>query len=237
MPLFLKRAATGGRATVTVDHHGEKITLELHAEGPRVAQAEALMLRLQGLQVAAKRVTALERRLNGGTISADEFDEQARCLDDARAQEKITAEQYRISSELLKAARDGEPVSPDEFRQLSQEIEEWQRIANLDGMLDEYLLASIAGWDIYETEDAMRTGAEPLPVTRETLAAPVFTRELKLSMLERIRAHYTLADTEGKESSESLQNGSQTKSTQPEKSQISTPSISSQENMANGHAM
>jgi len=211
MPAFIELAAE----TIEVQYKGQPLTLEIHPDGPQMESPILAVYRVEQFQRIGERIRALEKQLYSPDGKAEEGAETRELKDD---------------------------LSLEEYNRVSAQIEQWAGAGSMRPFLVDYLHASIIGWDLYASREEYEKGSPPLPVSREILNDPKRWGENDLlAAFDKITAHYNMTDAEGKESSATLQDGSETQTHQqesaPAESQASTPIISSQESTAPAPAL
>jgi hypothetical protein len=166
-------------------------TLFIHPDGMIVGNSTQLQLQFERTRRAAKNVDRIRKKLLGGQLSRDEWEEAQRKLDEQMAEgmtkldERLTSGEinqkefdetkrtndliYRQQVDSLLNQRDGEMISLDEEDKLSLELEEWLKRATVKPFAVPMLKSCVLDWTLEATGEDGRTNGEKLAVSFESL--------------------------------------------------------------------
>jgi hypothetical protein len=200
-------------------------TLYVHPDGVIVGNSTQLQLQFERAQRARKRVEQIRRKLAGGEMSGEQWQEAQRKLDEQMKEgmdnldaklaggeiEKKEFDDtkrsneifYRTQVDFLLNQRDGEPVSLDEEDKLSSELEVWLQRASFKPFAVPMLKSCLLSWTLNKADENGRATDEPLPLTYDDLNS--LPEDFIIVAFMAVNNHYKEDEAEEKKPTETLQ--------------------------------
>ncbi len=215
--MFLNQKAEGERVEIQIPLKPPFIVY-VHPDGALNFLESETRSRLDEVTLAEKRLAKITRKLTAGSIEEDEYDEAKTQADKDYAEAKaqvakslesgeITSSQrdtqlkqidsaYKTRCSDLLNQRDGDPPSPQEAIQLTEDKRQWEAQANFKPFAVPYLANVLTRWEYWKDEEAKAHGEPPFPVSA-TLLEAMGDAQIKIITIT-VMSHYQKKFTDEK---------------------------------------